>query len=125
VAWRSNIKTAPAASHASERRPDSQANPASSEIVRRQATEADVVNKPGAPSSTAKPWQNSRLRKALPSQQKQDEAAAVPDAWDQEETSQGNESVRPQTSRMHASADELAAELESLSIGKSKASKQG
>ena len=78
-----------------------------------------------APSSEAKSWRNSRLRKPLPP--KQDEPQAVPDAWDEEDDGRdrNTDKASEQKTRERAvqtSADDLAAELDGLQINSSSSS---
>lgn len=78
-----------------------------------------------APSPHKQPWQGSRLRKPLPPKQNLAEAAAVPDAWDRDESTQRPKPDRvlqkePSSGRTDASADDLVAELDSLRINSDK-----
>ncbi|SJX65400.1 uncharacterized protein SRS1_15671 [Sporisorium reilianum f. sp. reilianum] len=76
-----------------------------------------------APSSVAQSWRNSRLRKS------QEPTTAVPEAWDQDEARHsGNSDKKPDAETVSArdrssSADDLASQLDSLRIGKSKEAK--
>ncbi|CBQ69752.1 conserved hypothetical protein [Sporisorium reilianum SRZ2] len=76
-----------------------------------------------APSSVAQSWRNSRLRKS------QEPTTAVPKAWDQDEAQpSGNSDKKPDAETVSArdrssSADDLASQLDSLRIGKSKEAK--
>ncbi|KAJ1035597.1 hypothetical protein NDA18_000375 [Ustilago nuda] len=118
--WRSS--TAPPSAHSvPTSRPRGNFAPLEPAPARRTTNEApsknDTADELEAFHSDTRSWRNSRLRKQNPSEEKKDERAAVPDAWDQEESGSDKETEREQSSkRAQTSTDDLAAELDSLSI---------
>ncbi|SPO32720.1 uncharacterized protein UTRI_05779_B [Ustilago trichophora] len=130
MVWRSNSTRTPTASNGSDTGTQPRGKFAPLEAPRtaigERLCETSSVDKSRASSSAAKPWQNSRLRKPLPP--KQDEKAAVRDEWDQQDASeQGKAGDRKneetiQKKGSDASADDLAAHLDSLRINPNKAS---
>ncbi|SPO30315.1 uncharacterized protein UTRI_05779 [Ustilago trichophora] len=133
MSWRSNTTRTSTASSLSDAgaQPRGKFAPleAPKTAIRDRPSGASSVGKSEAPSSAGKPWQNSRLRKSLPL--KQDEKAAVPDAWDQEDAKEdsraGDREGKETTRKKHldTAADDLAAELHSLSINSNKAAQDG
>ncbi|SOV05432.1 uncharacterized protein UDID_07669 [Ustilago sp. UG-2017a] len=121
--WRSSTaRAAPPSAHSvPTSRPRGNFAPLEPAPARRTTNEAPLKNNTAdeleAFHSDTRSWRNSRLRKQNPSEEKKEETAAVPDAWDQEEPGSDKGTEREQSSkRAQTSTDDLAAELDSLSI---------
>lgn len=126
-AWRSSSATPSAATDgrngsAQPRGKFAPLEPARQPRDRRSAAATSIVTSE-LPSSGAKPWQNSRLRKPQQSQQSQPSTAsteastAVPEAWDQDQAEQDG---KPVSKGSQSTPDDLATQLDSLRIGKIK-----